>query len=167
ITHLRRQHGILSIYKLVDCPVPSELALSGCTGRATGTFLQQSSGGHARWWKQMGGGYQESLPLMFFPYYKTNPNKTTQKSKIPFFFKNINIYHIFLKKLIINTPTYSPSSPVNPQKNSKLVKHYLCVLKLHKEEYIRNGKSSDWELLNRREIDPCQISFSPLRRRKP
>ncbi|KNZ45271.1 hypothetical protein VP01_830g3, partial [Puccinia sorghi] len=38
-----------------------------------------------------------------------------------------------------------------PQENSELVKHYLRVLKLRKEEYIRNYKPSDWELLTREE----------------
>ena len=40
---------------------------------------------------------------------------------------------------------------MTPQENSELIKHYLRVLKLRKEEYIRNYKPSDWELLTREE----------------
>ena len=40
---------------------------------------------------------------------------------------------------------------MTPQENSELIKHYLRVLKLRKEEYIANYKPTDWELLSREE----------------
>ena len=40
---------------------------------------------------------------------------------------------------------------MTPQENSELIQHYLRVLKLRKEEYIRNYKPTDWELLTREE----------------
>ncbi|KNZ49822.1 uncharacterized protein VP01_475g5 [Puccinia sorghi] len=54
-------------------------------------------------------------------------------------------------RLINNISITSSSSSVTPQQNSKLVQHYLRVLKLRKEEYIRNYKPTDWELLTREE----------------
>ena len=40
---------------------------------------------------------------------------------------------------------------MTPQENSELIKHYLRVLKLRKEEYIASYKPTDWELLTREE----------------
>ena len=40
---------------------------------------------------------------------------------------------------------------MTPQENSELIKHYLRVLKLRKEEYIRNYQPTDWELLTKEE----------------
>ncbi|KNZ45384.1 hypothetical protein VP01_8187g2 [Puccinia sorghi] len=43
----------------------------------------------------------------------------------------------------------SSTSLVNPQESTELVKHYLRVLKLRKDEYILNYKPTDWEILTR------------------
>ena len=40
---------------------------------------------------------------------------------------------------------------MTPLENFELVKYYLRVLKLRKEEYIANYKPTDWELLSREE----------------
>ncbi|POV98047.1 hypothetical protein PSTT_14687 [Puccinia striiformis] len=43
------------------------------------------------------------------------------------------------------------SSSVTPQENADLVQHYLTVLRLRKEENLRNHQPTEWELLSHKE----------------
>jgi hypothetical protein len=51
---------------------------------------------------------------------------------------------------------------VNLRENSELIKYYLRFLKLRKEEFIKNYKPSDWELLSREE--QIQIAIARIHR---
>jgi hypothetical protein len=51
---------------------------------------------------------------------------------------------------------------VNLKENAELIRYYLQFLKLRKEEFIKNYKPSDWELLSREE--QLQIAIARIHR---
>ncbi|KAA1107876.1 hypothetical protein PGT21_015083 [Puccinia graminis f. sp. tritici] len=64
--------------------------------------------------------------------------------------------------LSVPDPMRIKASSVNLRENSELIQYYLRFLKLRKEEFIRNYKPTDWELLSQEER--LQIAIARIHR---